>query len=474
MQYINTDTNNAKSKRKKIIFNIISSNQRLDTHPGIYKDFLEFQKVYNIKDGIDKYYSIFSNFIKYTNDYELVNTSRIPLAVPNINTINRAFFKVWEIYKRIKTNVQNPNPIIYAGLAESPGGFMQATMYYRNKYIYNTNTLTHPPSSFHDIPVNKDKYYGISLRQARSREKIPWKIEKRRNIIISYGDPNIADGNIMNPANIVAFSNEFTENKADLVTADGGILISNHLLENYKEQIHTPLFLSEMIIALMILRAGGDFIIKVYDILTYPTIQLVYVLSLFFSSIFIIKPFTSRPANSEKYIVCVDYVGSNNTMNKKLMSLAYNIYNIIGDNLEEVHIKSFINIEVPSDIIWQLRIFNKEVINNQILEIEKTIDLIKIQQEQKYKFNEFINNRKRIQIDYAIKWCNKYDIPIKEKYTGEYVKKYKKPRERSHNATREYRNTNGDINRYKDARGYTNGYTNGYTKEYNNKYEYHK
>ena len=32
-----------------------------------------------------------------------------------------------------------------------------------------------------------------------------------------------------------------------------------------------------------------------------------YIISLFFEKIYIIKPLTSRPANSEKYILCYRY-----------------------------------------------------------------------------------------------------------------------------------------------------------------------
>ena len=43
---------------------------------------------------------------------------------------------------------------------------------------------------------------------------------------------------------------------------------------------------------------------KIFDIFTQATIDLLYLLSLLYEKVYIIKPNTSRIANSEKYVVC--------------------------------------------------------------------------------------------------------------------------------------------------------------------------
>jgi cap1 methyltransferase len=45
-------------------------------------------------------------------------------------------------------------------------------------------------------------------------------------------------------------------------------------------------------------------VVKVFDILTETSIQLIYLLFSFYKEVYIYKPKTSRPTNSEKYIIC--------------------------------------------------------------------------------------------------------------------------------------------------------------------------
>ena len=51
-------------------------------------------------------------------------------------------------------------------------------------------------------------------------------------------------------------------------------------------------------------KQGGHFILKVFDIFHQSSVELIYLLSCFYERVYIIKPHTSRHANSEKYIVC--------------------------------------------------------------------------------------------------------------------------------------------------------------------------
>ena len=44
--------------------------------------------------------------------------------------------------------------------------------------------------------------------------------------------------------------------------------------------------------------------IKMYSLYSQLSVQLVVLLCLFFSRVRVVKPRTSRPANSEKYLLC--------------------------------------------------------------------------------------------------------------------------------------------------------------------------
>ena len=114
------------------------------------------------------------------------------------------------------------------------------------------------------------------------------------------------DGNIYNPQNLIAFRNHVlnnTENKGvHFVMADGGFSVEGK--ENIQEILSKRLYLCQFLCALGILRTGGHFVCKLFDIFTSFSVGLIYIMYRCFDEICIVKPNTSRPANSERYLVC--------------------------------------------------------------------------------------------------------------------------------------------------------------------------
>ena len=117
----------------------------------------------------------------------------------------------------------------------------------------------------------------------------------RKNIHLLYG-------NIYNLTDIHKYINNFNDRKADLVTSDGGFDFSNNY-NNQEIDSHHIIF-NEIIISFLILRKGGNFVCKFFDLYNIFTIQMIYILTSMFKETYIYKPKTSRPANSEKYIIC--------------------------------------------------------------------------------------------------------------------------------------------------------------------------
>lgn len=72
---------------------------------------------------------------------------------------------------------------------------------------------------------------------------------------------------------------------------------------------NAKLFLGEIVTALHIQDIHGKFILKIYDVGFELTRQLILLLSLYYVRVKIIKPITSRPGNSEKYLLCEDFRG---------------------------------------------------------------------------------------------------------------------------------------------------------------------
>lgn len=74
--------------------------------------------------------------------------------------------------------------------------------------------------------------------------------------------------------------------------------------ENIQEILSKQIYLCQTLVALLIVRPGGHFVCKLFDVFTPFSVGIVYLLHLCFKQVSIHKPVTSRPANSERYIVC--------------------------------------------------------------------------------------------------------------------------------------------------------------------------
>lgn len=124
-----------------------------------------------------------------------------------------------------------------------------------------------------------------------------------------YGEGGIdGDGDITRPENMTAFRNfvlESTEGKGlHFLMADGGFSVEGQ--ENLQEILTKQLLLCQFLTALSAVRTGGHFVCKTFDLFTPFSAGLVYLMYLCFERISLFKPITSRPANSERYIVCRD------------------------------------------------------------------------------------------------------------------------------------------------------------------------
>jgi 23S rRNA U2552 (ribose-2'-O)-methylase RlmE/FtsJ len=354
------------------------------------------------------------------NSLHSMNSARIPMYE---NVCSRSFFKLWEIfnYHEKRMPMIKDTEIRCACLAEGPGGFIQSILEYRCE--------------------KPTKIYGITLKEG-TQQTTKWNnsILNNENIILTNGDNERQhDGDLLNYDILEYFTNLVNKDgKVDLVTADGGYYI-NIEDENIKEQIHFPLFYNEAITALAIQKKGGCFVLKVYDMFTLPTCQLFTLLSMYYKDVYITKPLTSRPANSERYIVCLEFKGIGKKSLAKLLSTAKNMcmYGIRckallnGDEYIQTKtgnfIKSIFDSKYVNENIKNLLFnHNSEYVPNQIDDIYQIIDLIN---RMKYNdFNEIMNANSQIFKEYeeiqnikAIEWCKRNKMPLNPEYS---IKRY--------------------------------------------------
>ena len=274
-------------------------------------------------------------------------------------------------------------------LAEGPGGFIEAICYLRA----NAN----------------DVYYGMTLIDDTPNSACPgWKksrlfLEKNPSVKLEYGKDGT--GNLLSMDNYLHCCEKY-RSSMDLITADGGFDFSSDF--NHQEVLAQTLVVSEVLYALSLQKMGGSFVIKIFDTFTRVTVDIIHLLALFYTDVIIIKPNTSRVANSEKYIVCKGFKLPSNmdqvietfsTFFKKLQgaSAATNTVSVgailKSPKLHKLHIVH--RIEEVNVILGQQQIEN--IIN--------TMGLIH------GKSSDRIDAYKKSHIQKCIEWCERYNIP---------------------------------------------------------------
>lgn len=336
------------------------------------------------KDFISEHYKTkkWDKYKKCANEYELIFTSGYGFpSLSKHNPISRSYFKLWEMLTDFKEEFKMDCKTHKrcAFLAEGPGGFIEAFANFRSNYSED------------------DELFGITLLSHDKNIpswKLPSDIVNIKRIKLLKGLDG--SGSLYKLDNIENFINIIGYASCDLVTADGGFDFSNDF--NNQEEMSTLLIISEMYTALHLQKPGGNLILKVYDIHSYLTIQLIYILKMFYESVTFCKPLSSRPANSEKYIICLNYKGQSHPMfNEMKMQLKEIIQDQSSSNI--------LNIKPPITFVYDIIEYNAFYILKQVIHIHKTLCFIA-------KQNAEDKDNIKHQLKRAIKWCNKYQVPI--------------------------------------------------------------
>ncbi len=330
---------------------------------------------------------------KNSNDYELIHLPARKLKHESIaayEPLSRSYFKMWEMlhnYGFFQPDQQKA-PINIVNIAEGPGGFIEALVNYRYKYYRmtdNINAIT-LKSMTKEIP-------GWDKAQTFLREN--------PNIKINYGADNT--GNIYKLENMKHFEQSIGV-KADFITADGGFDFSSDFNDQEKQSLR--IIFCEIVLAISCQNLGGTFICKFFDLYSKTSIKLIYLLKCLYNEVIIEKPVTSRPANSEKYIICRDFLG----IDENYLSRLY----IVVKSWELVEEKGNTIIDIfsdedaiPEEFLNNILEFGTRHFNLQKNNIDKTLDLI----HNKPNLSK-LNNLIEQQIKCACKWCEKYNVDL--------------------------------------------------------------
>ena len=360
--------------------NIISDTESVSNHK-LYLSLTLNGYLNNIKKQIDDNCDNWDHIKRYTNPYEFIHTT-IPgskNSISKLKPLSRSFYKMVEITNMLHLlDDLRDGPIETFHLAEGPGGFIEAIAFMRK----NEN----------------DKYHGMTL--INEDPNVPgWKkskhfLETHKNVDIEYGPSNTGD--LLNVENLKYCYTKY-KNTMNIITADGGFDFSIDF--NKQEILATNLLFAQVSFAIAMQKPGGHFILKIFDIFTKTTVDIIYLLSSLYKKVYIVKPSTSRVANSEKYIVCKGFNGNHS----KLMNNIISQYHKLKEN---DYITSIIDSDIDLYYLNKLEEYNAIFGQQQIENISSTLNLMAFGTK-----NDKLEVYKKNNVYKCIQWCEKYNIP---------------------------------------------------------------
>lgn len=362
----------------------------------INKTFFMYLK--KLKHIIHKKQDLWNTYKIYMNTYEYIHTSYYgKLYISRLIPVSRSFYKLVELNHiyHFLDNIHGKkyDKIRSLHIAEGPGGFIQSMKYLRKKQksYYNGK-----------IDLTQDLHIGMTLisndTSVPTWNKLKDIYDNDKTICLDNGPKN--NGDLFDINNFEYVYKKYGSSM-NVITADGGFDFS----KNYdnQEQNMLKLLYVQMLYALICQKKHGDFIMKIFDISNYATCEIIYILNSFYKKIYITKPVTSRPGNSEKYIVCKDFKQINNI--NSYYKYFHKCIREITSN--ELYIKRLLKTELPLLFVKTLENINSIIGQHQIENINATLILI----DNDIKVNENLLQIKKNNIYKCIQWCKLYDIP---------------------------------------------------------------
>lgn len=207
----------------------------------------------------------------------------------HMQIVTNATIKIFEILSQMR--IINTNNISAFCNAELPGGFIIGINHYI-KMIKNS-TFRWVASSYLSEKGTLGDSYGIYEHNINN-----WLMDETMN------------GDITDIDNVLEISRRVHmrfPKGVDLYTSDAGFDTSN----NYNEQEEQTILLNygQILTGLLTLSLGGTLITKQFTFFTIFNRSLITLLSMLFNELYIVKPVSSRPLNSEVYLVGIGFKG---------------------------------------------------------------------------------------------------------------------------------------------------------------------
>lgn len=269
--------------------------------------------------------------------------------------LNRAAVKMANIDRACNFMFTKPeglekNELLYfADVCAGPGGFSEYVLWRKKWHA---------------------KGFGLTLKNENDFKLADFYAGPCETFHPYYGPKD--NGDVFDPVNQEAFKDlvmQHTHGKGvHFMMSDGGFSVKGQ--ENIQEILSKQLYLCQCLVALMIIREKGHFVTKLFDLFTPFSAGLIYLMYRCFEEVCIFKPNSSRPANSERYLICKNKRPGTHDVMQYLKHI--NLLLLKGDESNDVlQLISFDELEREKQFIQYLRASNEELGKKQIISLCK-------------------------------------------------------------------------------------------------------
>jgi cap2 methyltransferase len=305
-----------------------------------------------------KRYSLVTDMIRLHDD--LRGPSGLVVRKFGGEIVTNAWLKMYELCKfltpLLPTGKRNKR-INSFHIAEAPGNFMLAinhffSQYDRIEWSWHANTYR----TDGDASTYLSDQYGL---------------------ISAYSDRWLwgADGNgdITSEANIRSFRRSLRD-PIMFITSDVKY-VPEVVSFDEEENINVPVHFGHTLTSLALLEKGGIAILKEFTFFEAQSISLLWILTHCFKDVSIVKPITSRPANSEVYLVCTGY--KKNLTDTEMARLFDILRYIRSMNTEDGSPAIFLQDDIPTAFVNRVVNIMTELVDEQCNQINRNLELFK-------------------------------------------------------------------------------------------------
>jgi 23S rRNA U2552 (ribose-2'-O)-methylase RlmE/FtsJ len=251
-----------------------------------------FKKWQYVTYQLDNYKSLGEYVSK---KYDLLNDKK--------QKVSNAFLKIYEIMMTYELISQDDINLKSFHFCEAPGMFIIGL----NHYLQTKTNIRNWEWYGNSLTLDANKTALSDMHGLIKANKNKWLIGPE------------SSGDIRSLTNINYFKSILGE--VDFITSDCGICLDSSLLNKYEEMIAETDF-AQFINMINLLKVGGTGITKSFIPLELPSnVCIIYMMTQLFEEVYLSKPITSRPQNSEVYLVGKKFLGIKSDLLNDLKSL---------------------------------------------------------------------------------------------------------------------------------------------------------